>query len=62
MTAAAQMYVNKEWVETTGLPDTLNWSPGIQGLQMSVDGWSNGVYCLRLHLGSSIRTTRFVKQ
>ncbi len=35
---------------------------GTQSMQLSVEGWANGVYCLRLDLGSGFRTTRFMKQ
>ncbi|MBZ0206239.1 MAG: S8 family serine peptidase [Flavobacteriales bacterium] len=34
---------------------------GMQTLQIAVEGWADGVYCLRLNQGSSIRSTRFVK-
>ena len=26
LSASAQMYVNREWVETTGVPDNLDWT------------------------------------
>lgn len=35
--------------------------PDIRSLQIPVEGWARGVYCLRLKLDGSMRTTRFVK-
>ena len=35
---------------------------GIRSLQIPVEGWAEGVYCLRLDPGGAVRTTRFVKQ
>lgn len=34
--AMAQTYVNKEWSETTGLPDTLNWNASVFDVQGNV--------------------------
>ncbi len=36
--------------------------PGARSLQIPVEGWAEGLYCLRLDLGGSMRTARFVKQ
>jgi hypothetical protein len=36
--------------------------PGARSLQIPVEGWAEGVYYLRLDLGGSMRTARFVKQ
>lgn len=35
--------------------------PGMHTIQIALEGWAQGVYCLRLSVEKESRTTRFVK-
>lgn len=35
--------------------------PGMRTIQIALEGWAEGVYCLRLDMGREIRSTRFMK-